>query len=59
MDAHNINMIQLTLFLIAMVFFALAMIGVPSPPRLHLLSTGLFFLTMALGHYRVFIMHGR
>lgn len=50
------NTIQLTLFILALVFFALSAAGV-NGPKVNFLSLGLFFLTMALGHYRLFVMN--
>lgn len=39
--------LDLILYVIAAVLFALAAVGVPSPPRFNLMAAGLFFVTLA------------
>jgi len=40
--------LQLVFFIIAIVLFALAALGVPSPARFNYLAAGLFFLALGI-----------
>jgi hypothetical protein len=42
------GMFDLICLIVALVLFALAALGVPSPPRFNLVAGGLFFLTLSM-----------
>jgi hypothetical protein len=47
------NTVHLIFLLIALIFFALAGLGIPSHPRLGFLPWGLFFFALAVTNFRL------
>lgn len=45
--------LQLIFFILAIVLFGLAALGVPSPPRFNYLAAGLFFLALGIVNIKV------